>query len=37
MCRLVDALNLGIETYGKSEETGECADEHLEDVRGEFA
>ncbi len=36
MRRLVDALNLGIEMYGKAEETGECADEHLEDVMRDF-
>ena len=37
MCRLVDALTLGFETYGEAEETDECADEHTEDVRREFA
>ena len=31
MCRLVNA-----EVYGEAEETVECADEHLEDVRREF-
>jgi len=37
MRRVVDVLTLGMETYGEAEETGECADEHLEDVRRKFA
>lgn len=35
MCRLVDALTLGMEIYSESEKMGECTDEHLEDVRRE--
>ncbi len=36
MCCLVDAVDVRSEIYGEAEKTGECADEHLEDVRREF-